>query len=65
MWFYQNGISRIVIGEDGNTRFQISQEDLPVVWDQLEAVNVTSHSKPYSEGDKTGIVVKDLQRTNC
>ena len=34
--FYQDGITRFLIGEKDNDRFRISQEDLPVVWDQLD-----------------------------
>jgi len=39
--FYQDGITRFLIGEQGNSRFRISQEDLPVVWDQLELATDT------------------------
>ena len=42
MWFHQDGIAQILIGEPGNTRFQISQEDLPVDWDNLRPGNVTA-----------------------
>ena len=35
--FYQNGIARMLIGEAGVDRFRISQEDLPVVEEQLIA----------------------------
>ena len=41
MWFHQDGIAQILIGEPGNSRFQISQEDLPVDWDNLRPGNVT------------------------
>ena len=41
MWFHQAGIAQILIGEPGNARFQISQEDLPVEWDNLVPGNVT------------------------
>jgi hypothetical protein len=34
--FYQNGILRVEIDEPVGGRFKISDEDLPVVWDQLE-----------------------------
>lgn len=36
--FYQNGIVRTLIEEDGAIRFRISQEDLPVSDEQLVAV---------------------------
>ena len=39
--FYQNAITRFLIGEKDNDRFRISQEDLPVVWDQLVPLNIT------------------------
>ena len=38
VWFYQNGITRFVIGEPGNTRFQISQEGISIEWDKLHPV---------------------------
>ena len=67
MWFYQNGIARVVIGEPDNTRFQISQEELPVVWDQLEAVQAleANHTKTYDDQGKSGIIVADLERNSC
>ena len=39
MWFYQNGMTRFLIGEPGNTRFQITQEGISVEWDQLRRVD--------------------------
>ena len=41
MVFYQDGITRILIGEPDNTRFRISQQELPVVWSQLQKEKVT------------------------
>ena len=38
---YQNGIMRMLVEEPGVKRFRISQEDLPVSWDQLNAVDLT------------------------
>jgi len=38
---YQNGIIRMLAEEPGVKRFRISQEDLPVVWDQLIPVDLT------------------------
>ena len=40
MFFYQNGITRFVIGEPGNERFRITQEDISVEWDNLEPMNL-------------------------
>ena len=39
MQFYENGIMRTLIDTADHTRFRISQEDLPVVWDQLEPLD--------------------------
>ena len=43
MVFYQNGIMRLLIEEPGVKRFRISQEDLPVVDEQLERVELMGH----------------------
>ena len=43
MWFYQNGIMRTLIQEPSSTRFRISEENLPVVDEQLiPASNLTN-----------------------
>ena len=36
MAFFEDGITQVLIGEPDNTRFRISQHDLPVVWEQLK-----------------------------
>ena len=59
MWFYQDGITRIMIGEPENTRFQISQQDLPVAWSQLTpGYNHTALNEDelevFSQPDKDG-----------
>ena len=40
---YQNGIMRMLVEEPGVKRFRISQEDLPVVEDQLIKVDLLEH----------------------
>lgn len=58
MWFYQSGIMRAVIKEPNSERFQISSEDIPVVWDQLIPVaqlsslfEITSHTAFFKNTD--------------
>ena len=38
---YQNGILRMLVEEPGHERFRISQEDLPVVDEQLKPADLT------------------------
>ena len=37
---YQNGILRMLLEEPGHERFRISQEDLPVVEEQLKPADI-------------------------
>lgn len=37
--FYEDGIMRAAVDTEEQSRFRISQEDLPVVWDQLKPVD--------------------------
>ena len=65
MWFYQDGITRLVLGEPSNTRFAIAEHDLPVVWDQLEMVEgLSSLSTAYSKDGTEGILIQNLNRTD-
>jgi len=41
MFFYQDGITRFVIGEPGNERFRITLEGISVEWDSLQPVDLT------------------------
>lgn len=41
LWFYQNGIMRALLEEPDSTRFRISDEDIPVVEEQLIAADLT------------------------
>ena len=38
---YQNGILRMLVEEPGHERFRISQEDLPVVEEQLKPADIS------------------------
>lgn len=38
MEFYEDGIVRTLLDDGSYTRFRISEEDLPVVWEQLKPV---------------------------
>ena len=65
MWFYQDGITRLVLGEPSNTRFAISEHDLPVVWDQLEMVeDLSSLATTYTKDGTEGILIQNLNRTD-
>jgi len=39
MWFYQNGIVRVLLEESATGRFRISGEKLPVVYEQLVPIS--------------------------
>jgi hypothetical protein len=67
MWFYQSGIMRAVIKEPNSDRFQISSEDIPVVWDQLTPVaqlsslfDITSHTA-YYKNTEVELYTYDIQ----
>jgi len=49
MEFYQNGIMRLEIDAPGQKRFRISQEDLPVEWDQLQPISTMDFNKAFSQ----------------
>ena len=58
MTFYQNGILRVLIEEPNGARFRISQEDLPVVDNQLVPVDLTDLVEWSANG--TSFTVKGL-----
>lgn len=39
MQFYEDGVMRTLIDTPEKSRFRISEEDLPVEWDQLKPVS--------------------------
>lgn len=59
MHFYQNGILRVLIDQKDSQRFRISQEDLPVEWDQLiplsEDVFIASYTTTTDGFSMTGL----------
>lgn len=59
---YQNGIIRMLAEEPGVKRFRISQEDLPVVWDQLVPVDLTD--KVTWADDGQSFTISDLTHEN-
>ncbi len=58
MVFYQNGIMRMLIEEPGVKRFRISQEDLPVVDEQLERVDLSDRFN--FDASKRSFTISDL-----
>ena len=60
--FYENGIMRTYIEESAtpNARFRISQEDLPVMWDQLTPI--TSFENKVSVSNES-IQIVGIERT--
>ena len=59
MYFYQNGILRVLIDQKDSQRFRISQEDLPVEWDQLiplsQDVFIRSYTPTWDGFAMTGL----------
>ena len=56
MYFYQNGIMRMLFEEPGVKRFRISQEDLPVVEEQLEPADL--NDKFEFSSDNNSLTIK-------
>ena len=55
---YQNGILRMLLEEPGHERFRISQEDLPVVEEQLKPADI--NDKIEWASDRSSVTIKGL-----
>ena len=49
--FYQNGIMRALIDEADSTRMRISEEDLPIEWNQLIPLSKEDFTAAYKATD--------------
>jgi len=60
--FFQNGIMHALIDQESSTRFRISQEDLPVEWEQLTPLGEDEFNAAF-QWTEDGFSVKGLKRS--